>query len=322
MASPLKPTRRAQITLLSSTLLFFVFIFVFWSTKPPIHHHNFVIKTLNTPPVPLPVIPRDLIVSASQRETDVANRIAKPLFLSEGKDKNMVFSPLSVHVVLSLIAAGTNGPARDQLLSFLKSNSTDELNALAAYLVPLIFADGSGNGGPSLSFANGLWVDESLNIKPSFKEVVDVFYKAVANKVDFKNKAEEVRIEVNSWAEEKTGGLIKEFFAPGSIDDLTRLVFSNALYFKGDWEKKFDVSKTKEYEFYLLSGRSVQAHFMSTDRWQYLREFDGFKVLELPYRQGGEEEGKPPQRRFSMYIILPVAKDGAASFVGQSLFRR
>lgn len=226
MASPLKPKRRAQITVLSSALLFFVFIFVFWSTKPPIHHHNFVIKTLNTPPVPLPVIPRDLIVSASQRETDVAMRIAKPLFLSEGKDKNMVFSPLSIHVVLSyvvlsLIAAGTNGPARDQLLSFLKSNSTDELNALAANLVPLIFADGSGNGGPSLFFAYGLWVDESLNIKPSFKEVVDVFYKAVANKVDFKNKAEEVRIEVNSWAEEKTGGLIKDFFAPGSIDDLT-----------------------------------------------------------------------------------------------------
>ncbi|XP_048433135.1 serpin-ZX-like [Pyrus x bretschneideri] len=161
-----------------------------------------------------------------------------------------------------------------------------------------------------ISLQYGLWVDESLNIKPSFKEVVDVFYKAVASKVDFKNKAEEVRIEVNSWAEEKTGGLIKDFFAPGSIDDLTRLVFSNALYFKGDWEKKFDVSKTKEQEFYLLSGRSVQAHFMSTDRWQYLREFDGFKVLELPYRQGGEEEGKPPQRRFSMDIILPVAKDG------------
>ncbi|CAN6723968.1 unnamed protein product [Malus baccata var. baccata] len=168
------------------------------STMPPIHHHNFVIKTLNTPPVPLPVIPRDLIVSAFQRETDVAMRIAKPLFLSEGKDKNMV-----------LIAAGTNGPARDQLLFFLLSNSTDELNALAANVVPLIFADGSGNGGPSLYFPNGLWVDESLNIKPSFKVVVDVFYKAVANKVNFKNKAEEVRIEVNSWAKEKTGGLLK-----------------------------------------------------------------------------------------------------------------
>ncbi|KAM1038019.1 hypothetical protein ACFX2I_032640 [Malus domestica] len=89
------------------------------------------------------------------------------------------------------------------------SNSTDELNALAANVVPLIFADGSDNGGPSLYFPNGLWVDESLNIKPSFKVVVDVFYKAVANKVNFKNKAEEVRIEVNSWAKEKTGGLIK-----------------------------------------------------------------------------------------------------------------
>ncbi|KAM1991442.1 hypothetical protein ACFX15_032576 [Malus domestica] len=242
-------------------------------------------------------------------------RITKPLLLSEAKDKNMVFSPLSIHIVLSLIAAGTKGPARDQLLSFLKSNSTAELNALAADLVLLVLADGSASGGPRLSFANGLWVDESLSIKPSFKEAVAVFYKAVADKVDFQNKADEVRIKVNSWAQGKTGGLIKEFLPPASINGATRLVFANALYFKGVWEEKFDALNTKEHDFNLLDGSSVRAHFMTSDKWQFVRAFDGFKILQLPYRQGGEEEGKPPRRRFSMYLILPDAEDGLPGLV-------
>ncbi|KAM1272325.1 hypothetical protein ACFX2J_033026 [Malus domestica] len=309
MASPLK---------LISCSLFLFFSFIFWSKKPPIHP-NIIAKTLTTPPVQLPVIARDRDLSDLRifvrSQTAAAMRITKPLLLSEAKDKNMVFSPLSIHIVLSLIVAGTKGPARDQLLSFLKSNSTAELNALAADLVLLVLADGSASGGPRLSFANGLWVDESLSIKPSFKEAVAVFYKAVADKVDFQNKADEVRIKVNSWAQGKTGGLIKEFLPPASINGATRLVFANALYFKGVWEEKFDALNTKEHDFNLLDGSSVRAHFMTSDKWQFVRAFDGFKILQLPYRQGGEEEGKPPRRRFSMYLILPDAEDGLPGLV-------
>ncbi|RXH98701.1 hypothetical protein DVH24_011026 [Malus domestica] len=83
----------------------------------------------------------------------------------------MVYSPLSIQVVLWLLTAGSKGPTKEQLLSFLKSKSVDELNSLSSHLVPLIFADGSTRGGPCLSFANGLWVEESVSIKPSFKKV-------------------------------------------------------------------------------------------------------------------------------------------------------
>ncbi|RXI01708.1 hypothetical protein DVH24_015057 [Malus domestica] len=168
MASPLK---------LISCSLFLFFSFIFWSKKPPIHP-NIIAKTLTTPPVQLPVIARDRDLSDLRifvrSQTAAAMRITKPLLLSEAKDKNMVFSPLSIHIVLSLIAAGTKGPARDQLLSFLKSNSTAELNALAADLVLLVLADGSASGGPRLSFANGLWgVFEILNHGEFTFETVD-----------------------------------------------------------------------------------------------------------------------------------------------------
>ncbi|RXI06242.1 hypothetical protein DVH24_018284 [Malus domestica] len=105
--------------------------------------------------------------------TDVALKITSHLLMTEGKEKNIVYSPLSIQVVLWLLTAGSKGPTQDQLLSFLKSDSTEQLHSLASHLVPLIFADGSNRGGPRLCFANSLWVKDYLPIKPSFKEALD-----------------------------------------------------------------------------------------------------------------------------------------------------
>ncbi|KAK6939548.1 Serpin domain [Dillenia turbinata] len=243
-------------------------------------------------------------------QTDVSSSIAKHLLLSnEGKTSNVVLSPLSIHVVLTLIASGSKGPTLDQLLSFLKSKSTEDLNSLSSQLVALIFADGSVSGGPKLSFANGVWIDKSLPLKPSFKQIVDSVFKAKSNEVDFQTKAVEVAGEVNSWAEKETSGLIKEVLPPGSVDSSTRLIFANAIYFKGAWNEKFDPSTTKEHEFYLLDGSSIQVPYMTSKKKQTVRACNGFKVLGLPYKQGEDK------RKFSMYFFLPDSKDGLPALV-------
>ncbi|KAL5558180.1 hypothetical protein UlMin_034391 [Ulmus minor] len=242
-------------------------------------------------------------------QTDVALSLTKHLLLTEGKDSNLVLSPLSIHVVLSLIAAGSKGPTLDQLLSFLKSKSNDQLNSFASELVAVVFADGSSSGGPRLSFANGVWVEKALPLKPSFKQVVDSSYKASLNQVDFQTKAAEVTQEVNSWAEKETSGLIKEVLPPGSVDSSTKLVFGNALYFKGAWGEKFDASKTQDHDFHLLNGSSVKVPFMTSKKKQVVSAYDGFKVLALPYKQGEDK------RHFSMYFFLPDAKDGLQALV-------
>ncbi|XP_040998457.1 serpin-ZX isoform X1 [Juglans microcarpa x Juglans regia] len=243
-------------------------------------------------------------------QTDVSLRIANRLLLSEeGKKSNLVFSPLSIHVVLSLIAAGSKGPTLDQLLSFLKSRSTDQLNSFASEIISVVFTDGSPSGGPRLSFANGVWLDKSLSLKPSFKQTVDKFFKASLNQVDFKNQAAKATGEVNSWAEKETNGLIKEVLPPGSVDGTSRLIFANALYFKGAWGEKFDASATKDYDFHLPNGSSVQVPFMTSKKNQVAIAFEGFKVLGLPYKQGEDK------RCFSMYFFLPDAKDGLPSLV-------
>ncbi|XP_008220716.1 PREDICTED: serpin-ZX [Prunus mume] len=244
-----------------------------------------------------------------RNQNDVALGLTKKLLQTEGKESNLVYSPLSIHVVLSLIAAGSKGPTQDQLLSFLRAKSADYLNSFAAELVSVIFSDGSPSGGPRLSFANGIWVDRSLPLKPSFKQVVDTDYKAALFQVDFQTNAAEVTSGVNSWAEKETSGLIKEILPPGSVDSSTRLIFANALYFKGAWNEKFDASTTKQHDFHLLDGSTVKAPFMTSEKKQFVSSYDGFTVLGLPYKQGEDK------RRFSMHVFLPEAKDGLPSLV-------
>lgn len=124
-------------------------------------------------------------------QTDVALSVTNHVLSTEGKDSNAVLSPSSINVILSLIAAGSNGPTLDQLLSFLKSKSADHLSSFASELVSAVFSDGSLAGGPRLSFANGAWVEKSLPLKNSFKQVVGASYKAAISQVDFQTKVNE-----------------------------------------------------------------------------------------------------------------------------------
>lgn len=242
-------------------------------------------------------------------QTHVSLTLANHLLSKKSPTSNSVFSPLSIHVVLSLVAAGSNGQTLDQLLSFLKTTTVDELNSLSSQLVSLVFADGSPSGGPRLSFANGVWVEQTLSLKPSFKQVVDTVYNAASNQVDFQTKAIEVANEVNLWADKQTGGLIKEILPSGAVDSTTKLIFANAVYFKGAWSEKFDPAKTKDGDFHLVDGSKVQVPFMTSKKKQFVRSYDGFKVLGLPYLQGEDK------RRFTMYFYLPDEHDGLQSLL-------
>jgi serpin B len=121
--------------------------------------------------------------------TKVSMTIAKYLFSKQKyQEKNVVISPLSLHIVLSIIAAGSEGPTQQQLMSFLRSESIDQLKSLSSQLVSYVLADASPIGGPQLSFANGIWVEQSLSLQPSFKEIVATDFKATLSSVDFTTK--------------------------------------------------------------------------------------------------------------------------------------
>ncbi|CAL4943214.1 unnamed protein product [Urochloa decumbens] len=252
-------------------------------------------------------------------QTRFALCLAAALSPSSPPSNNTVFSPLSLHVALSLLAAGSGGAARDQLLAALggwgagdgepAEAAAESLHALAEQVAHLVMADGSVAGGPRIEFADAVFVDKMLKLNPDFQEIAVGKYKAETHSVDFRKKAAEASSQVNSWVEKVTSGLIKGLLPPGSVDQGTTLILANALYFKGAWTKKFDASKTRDSEFHLLDGSSVQAPFMSSREDQYMASYNNLKVLKLPYQQGSDK------RQFSMYILLPEAQDGIWSLV-------
>ncbi|KAJ0262114.1 putative serpin [Hirschfeldia incana] len=225
-----------------------------------------------------------------------------------GKTSNLVFSPALINVILSFIAAYKSpGTTEEQILSLLKASSTDELNAVSSQIVTTVLADSTATGGPVISTANGFWIDKSLScVEQSFKNLLETSYDAAFKQVDFRTKPDEVSKEVNAWVEKQTNGHITDLIPPKSVTRLTDYIFANALFFNGRWDKEFDPSLTKDSDFHLHDGTKVRVPFMSGDFFSYhLDVYPGFKVLNLPYREGRREG-----RSFSMRIYLPDEKDG------------
>ncbi|KAJ3697389.1 hypothetical protein LUZ61_001094 [Rhynchospora tenuis] len=226
----------------------------------------------------------------------------------------MVFSPLSFHAALSLVAAGATGRTLDQLHTFLcpgsdPNSSRTNLTDVFSKVTCLALADGSKLGGPRLSCANGVWLDKSFQLNRQFKTTVSAVavYKADRKSVDFQRKATQAVRKVNSWVEKATKGLIKQLLDPLSADPTTVFILCNAIHFKGSWAEKFDPSRTMKDDFHLLDGTSVKVPFMSSQKRLYISKYTDFSVLRLPYNQGRDHQS---QRQFSMYIFLPNSKDG------------
>ncbi|CAH8374236.1 unnamed protein product [Eruca vesicaria subsp. sativa] len=237
-------------------------------------------------------------------------RLAKHVIATTaGETSNLMFSPALINVILSFIAAKSPGATEEKILALLQASSTDELNAVCSKIVTMVLADSTATGGPMISAANGVWIDKSLTVEQSFKNLLEISYKAAFNQVDFRTEADEVCEEVNAWVEKQTNGLITNLLPPKSVSPLTDYIFANALFFNGRWDREFDPSLTEDSDFHCLDGTKVRVPFMSDDVFGYhIDVYPGFKVLNLPYRQGSdrEEDG----RGFSMDIYLPDDKDG------------
>ncbi|XP_013659324.1 serpin-Z2-like [Brassica napus] len=248
------------------------------------------------------------LAEAMKKQNDVSMFLAGKVISALAKTSNLVFSPASINAVLIMAA---NRPEEEEtlrsfILSFLRSSSTDELNAVFGEICSVVLADGSASGGPKIAAVNGVWIDQSLSVDSSWKDLLVNFFKAEFAQVDFSTKAEIVRKEVNAWASRHTNNLIQDLLPRRSVTSQTEWIYGNALYFKGAWKKKFDKCLTKHKPFHLVNGESVSVPFMRSHKNQYVKAYDDFKVLRLGYQQGRDDA----DRQFSMYFYLPDKRDG------------
>lgn len=214
--------------------------------------------------------------------------------------KNIFFSPYSISTALTMTYEGARNQTAEEIQSVFHIPGDDAVrrSSVAAVYNLLNKTDAKYK----LHTANALWVQKDYPILKEYLDAIEKYYMGKATNVDFRGAAEEARQTINRWVEDKTNDKIKDLFPRGSIDELTRLVLTNAIYFKGNWVKQFDKKETKQEAFRTGAGGIIQVPMMSrTDKeakFSYA-ETEELKILEMLY------DGK----ELSMLVLLPKNDD-------------
>ncbi|KAG0560243.1 hypothetical protein M758_10G160400 [Ceratodon purpureus] len=248
----------------------------------------------------------DVVAASAQGQTEFTLELHK-LIVKGQESENVVLSPLSISLTLAMVAAGARGPTLAQIAKCIKLPEGEPMHKFASQLKYGVLADASGAGGPELALANRAWFDKSIKLKPQFQKVLRDSYGSEAASVDFNSESQQALRTVNAWAKKETRGKIEDLLPPGSVGPDTRLVLTNALYFKGVWQRTFDTSDTRDGDFFLLDGRSIRVPMMHTRMKQCVKSFATFKALRLPYKAGNIN------RKFSMFVLLPHERKGLSA---------
>jgi serine protease inhibitor len=211
---------------------------------------------------------------------------------------NLFFSPASISTALAMAYAGARGDTASEMAKTLHFTLPHpQLHpAMGAVLSDL----NAAHDGYLLSSANALWAQRGSTFLEDFLKIMNQDYGAGFNQVDFKTATEAARLTINRWVEQKTEDKIKDLLPPGALKSSTRLVLTNAIYFKGDWQTQFDKAQTKTEDFHASPTTTIQVPLMHRDGgFNYLKG-ETWQALEIPYKN----------KQLSMVIFLPNDSNG------------
>ncbi|XP_035300719.1 serpin B4 isoform X1 [Cricetulus griseus] len=230
-------------------------------------------------------------------------------------EKNIFCSPTSIMAALAMLELGAKGNTKQQIEKVLQFNgatkkttekSTDchdeKSESVHHQFQQLMTQVNKPNDAYDLKSANSIYGAKDFPFLQEFLEDIRQFYKANVESLDFVHAAEESQKKINSWVESQTNGKIKDLFPHGSLSSNTILVLVNAVYFKGQWDHKFDEKHTVEEKFWLNKNSSKPVQMMkqrSNFNINLLEDVQA-KIVEIPYK--GKE--------LSMFILLPDEIDG------------
>jgi serine protease inhibitor len=214
---------------------------------------------------------------------------------------NLFFSPESISTALAMAYAGARGGTASEMATTL--HFTLPPRQLHPAMGVLLHDLNATHEGYQLSIANALWAQRGYNFLSEFLQLLNNDYGAGLNQVDFKGSTEAARLTINQWVEQKTANKIKDLLPPGALKPSTRLVLTNAIYFKGNWLTQFDKAQTKDEDFHLSPAQAKRAPLMH--REGSFNYFNGgtFQILEIPYQSN----------ELSMIVFLPNDPSGLAA---------
>jgi serpin B len=214
---------------------------------------------------------------------------------------NLVFSPYSAAIALAMTRAGAVGETADQMDAVLRADLTRDLhagfNALEQSLAerPGEYSIGDEKVELELATVNQLWGQRGFPFEAAYLDRLATHYGAGMRLVDFVGAREEARAAINESVADQTRDRIPELIPAGVLDELTRLVLTNAIYLKAPWQHPFADDATAPGPFHRLDGSQTQADLMRLDARLRYGDGAGYEVVELPY----------VGRDLSMVVIVP-----------------
>jgi serpin B len=217
------------------------------------------------------------------------------------REGNLVVSPVSVATALGMVLAGARGETAEEITAVLQvaGLSRDEAHRAAADLQN----DLNGRGEErdfTLSIANRLWAQEDQTILDDFSALIKKHYGADIGRVDFINHPDAAVKQVNAWAARATRDKIPAALDREHVNDLTRLILVNAVYFKARWASPFEEHNTESLDFFRTAEDTVKVPTMYRFGHFRFQHVNGVKALRMPY-QGG---------KLAIMLLLPDEIDG------------
>ena len=216
---------------------------------------------------------------------------------------NIIFSPISLSVALSMAMAGAQSDTQAGMINALSFSLPEAeiyptLNALLLVInksEQKSMGDSEGNKF-QLNIANSIWGQAGFTFHQDYLDLLARNFGTGIYTVNFSAQPEQAREAINQWVEDETQEKISDLISPGGINTLTRLVLANAIYFKGSWLHPFNKKETLKAPFYALDGSKLEVDMMHLggERLAYAHG-ENYQAVNLPYYSSD----------FSMTIILP-----------------
>ncbi|KYK29400.1 hypothetical protein AYK20_05480 [Thermoplasmatales archaeon SG8-52-1] len=230
------------------------------------------------------------VISLINSLNDFSFNFYNHISLSE-KD-NIFFSPYSIFVALSMAYEGAKDNTSKEMQNVLNVLQNDSVTLGTFGKVYNLL--NQNQRGYTINTANAFWAHKDYRFLQNYLYILKNYYMAEANELDFAKNVEAAET-INNWIEEKTHDKIQDMIDASMLSEMTKLVLTNAIYFKGLWENPFNPDNTYNRYFELLNENIVNVEMMSQESDFNYTETDDLQILELDY--AGND--------LSMIIVLP-----------------
>jgi len=231
---------------------------------------------------------QDIIYANNQFGLDFYSQI-------NGNNDNLFFSPWSISTAFAILQEGARGNTAKQIGDAFgfSDDSSQRQSGFKSFNDRL----NHPNSDYLLSVANAFWLSHDFAPKQNYVDVTKDYYDSHVEQVDFSADGTDI---INKWVSSKTHGKIKDLFEPGALDGAS-FAITNAIYFKGTWNKQFDPDRTKMRDFWASEDSAISVPMMYLpESKQRAALTEEVHLLELPY------DGD----KISMLVLLPAQRHG------------